>query len=117
MADSRVHLLRKHSTAAEKLVWRSIRAKQLNGLRFRRQFPIGRYVVDFVCLAKRLIIEIDGGQQGKERDALRDSWFRSQGFRVMRFWNHDVMANVEGVLTAIAEATLPPDLLPQGEEE
>jgi very-short-patch-repair endonuclease len=97
--------LRKRQTDAENLLWHHLRGKQLEGFRFRRQHPIGRYIVDFVCLEKRLILEIDGGQHADEnendKDKQRDAWLNSQGFRVMRFWNNEVLQNLEGVLKTI----------------
>lgn len=75
---------------------------QLDNLRFRRQAPIDQYVVDFVCFEKRLIIEADGGQHNdSESDRIRDAYLKEQGFRVMRFWNHDILSNVQGVLEMI----------------
>ena len=79
--------LRKRSTDAEKLLWRYLRAKQLEGLKFRRQQPIGNYLVDFVCSERQVVIEVDGGQHAieKDKDNIRDKWFREQGFKVLRF--------------------------------
>ena len=92
--------LRKRPTDAEILLWRYLRSKQLEGMKFRRQQPIGRYVVDFVCFEKKIIIEVDGGQHSveTEKDKERDEWFKSQGFKVLRFWNNEVLANTQGVL-------------------
>jgi very-short-patch-repair endonuclease len=75
------------------------------GLKFRRQAPIGRYIVDFVCYEKKVIIELDGGQHSEkpEKDKARDAWFRSEGFRVLRFWNNDVLSQTEEVLEAIVK--------------
>jgi very-short-patch-repair endonuclease len=74
-------------------------------LKFRRQVPIGGAIVDFVCYERRLVIEVDGGQHSENaRDKLRDAELRQRGFRVLRFWNNDVLGNVEAVLQAIAEA-------------
>jgi very-short-patch-repair endonuclease len=93
--------LRKNSTDAERYLWKHLRMKQLEGLKFRRQEPIGKYIVDFVCFEKAVVIEVDGGQHSEERDSDRDAWLVSQGFKVVRFWNHDVLTNVEGVLAMI----------------
>jgi very-short-patch-repair endonuclease len=106
LADRLVNLarsLRKRPTDAEKLLWRHLRSKQVYGLKFRRQEAIGRYIVDFVCFEKRLIIELDGGQHAEQQiqDQERDSWFREQGFRTLRFWNNEVLGNIEGVLETI----------------
>lgn len=78
---------------------------QLDGYKFRRQQPIGNYIVDFVCLEKRLIIELDGGQHAEQShyDSERDAWLRDQRFTVLRFWNNDVLINVEGVAARIFE--------------
>jgi len=74
------------------------------GVRFRRQAVIGVYIVDFVCFEKQLIIEIDGGQHGNsENDKIRDRWLKTEGFEVLRFWNHDVLGNRDGVLEKIME--------------
>jgi very-short-patch-repair endonuclease len=92
-------------TDAEQLLWRHLRAHRLNGQKFRRQQPLGPYIVDFVHFGARLIVEADGGQHnGSDRDAARDAWLREQGFRIMRFWNHDILQNPEAVLSSILEA-------------
>jgi very-short-patch-repair endonuclease len=98
--------LRKDMTLAERIVWHSVRAHRFNGVSFRRQAPIGPYIADFISHAAKLIIEIDGGQHFEDaheaRDAIRDAYLRARGFRVLRFNNHDVMKNRDGVLTVIA---------------
>lgn len=93
--------LRRHLTDSEQELWRHLRAHRLNGEKFRRQQPIGPYVVDFVHFGARLIVEADGGQHGDARDETRDAWLRAQGFTVMRFWNNDIMSNPEGVLAVV----------------
>ena len=95
--------LRRNSTEAEKFIWKHLKAKQLDGLKFKRQTPIGKYVVDFVCFEKNLIIELDGGQHAEqhEEDIDRNYWLHSQGFKVLRFWNNEVFENIEGVLETI----------------
>ena len=95
--------LRNNMTEAEKCLWFRIRCKQLSGYKFRRQQPIGPFIVDFVCLSKRLIIELDGGQHARqtEDDEHRTQWLEQQGFRVMRFWNNDIRDNIDGVLMNI----------------
>ncbi|MEW5942975.1 MAG: endonuclease domain-containing protein [Pseudomonadota bacterium] len=104
--------LRKNSTDAERALWRHLQARRLAGHKFRRQQPIGRFVVDFVCLEHRLIIELDGGQHAdSEADARRDKWLNEQGFQILRFWNNELLTNLEGVLTRI-QAALPPSPLP-----
>ena len=105
--------LRQNMTDAEQLLWRHLRAHRLNGQKFRRQHPVGPYVVDFVHLGAKLIIEADGGQHNlSEGDAVRDKWLISQGFKVMRFWNSDILNNTDAVLTTILEALTPSPLTP-----
>ena len=95
--------LRNNLTDAEKHLWYMLRVKNF-GVKFRRQAAIGHYIVDFVCYEKKLIIEVDGGQHShNERDKERDQWLRGQGFEVLRFWNHDVLMNRDGVLERIIE--------------
>jgi len=95
--------LRNNLTEAEKRLWNYLRYKQLDGLRFRRQQPLGPYIVDFVNFEKRIIIEIDGGQHNEnpQNDVIRDNWFKEQNFKVLRFWNNEVIENIEGVLEII----------------
>jgi len=95
--------LRRNSTKAENLLWGYLRAKQFDELKFRRQQPIGNYVVDFVCFEKKIIMEVDGGQHAtkKEKDNKRDKWFKERGFTVLRFWNNEVLTNISGVLEVI----------------
>ena len=96
--------LRRDMTDAERALWRVLRDAK-NGYRFRRQEPIDRYIVDFVCFKARLIVEVDGGQHsGSAADKERDAYMRSQGFCVLRFWNNDVMTNFDAVHGAILEA-------------
>ncbi len=97
--------LRKQPTDAEKRLWYFLHKKQLDGLRFKRQEAIGNYVADFVCPALKLVVEVDGGQHGieVEKDAARTAWLESQGYSVTRFWNNEVMENIEGVLSSIRE--------------
>ena len=99
MASSHARHLRTHSTDAERVLWRHLRAYRLRGHKFRRQAPIGRYIVDFVCFELRLVIELDGGQHAERTkyESDRTAWLRGQGFRVLRFWNTDVLNNLEGV--------------------
>lgn len=96
-------------TDAERLLWSKLRRKQMHGHMFRHQAPIGPYIVDFACLTIKLVIEVDGGQHNinKAADEKRTAWLESQGYRVMRFWNNEVLQNLEGVLEAIWLATKP----------
>ena len=110
--------LRNNPTEAEKFLWYMLRGKNL-GVKFRRQAVIGRYVVDFVSLEKKLIIEVDGGQHARcPEDDVRDQWLKGQGFEVIRFWNHDVLRNREGVIEKIIERLKSPSLTlpPRGRE-
>ncbi len=93
-------------TDAELSLWMRLRAEQIRGYRFRRQVPIGPYVADFACLKAHLVIEVDGGQhaQGQERDDRRTAWLESRGFRVLRFWDNDVLQHTTGVLETIHAA-------------
>jgi very-short-patch-repair endonuclease len=97
--------LRRDSTFAELKLWNRLRSRGIAGFKFVRQEPIGRYVVDFVCREQRLVIELDGGQHAEsERDAMRDRWLAERRYRVLRFWNNDVITNIDGVLDIIARA-------------
>jgi very-short-patch-repair endonuclease len=111
-ATTRARSLRSGMTDAERLLWQALRYKQLAGQRFRRQFPIGKFIADFVCIEQKLVIELDGGQHQDqvEYDQLRTDFLLQNGWRVLRFWNNDVIGNLDGVLTTIAESlkSLPP---------
>ncbi|AUH51546.1 DNA (cytosine-5-)-methyltransferase [Chromobacterium sp. ATCC 53434] len=97
--------LRRDMTDAERLLWKYLRAHRLNGEKFRRQQPIGPYIVDFVHFGARLIIEADGGQHNESgSDAVRDAWLHAQGFRIMRFWNNDILQNRDAVFETIWQA-------------
>lgn len=97
--------LRKGQTDVERLLWSKLRNRQIEGVKFRRQEPINGYIVDFICYEKKLIIELDGGQhnkgQSKEYDKLRTNTLNSNGFRVLRFWNNEIVNNTDGVLEYI----------------
>jgi very-short-patch-repair endonuclease len=98
---ARARALRQSMTDAERRLWRYLRRHFL-GVHFRRQVPIGSYIVDFACLRRKLVIEVDGGQHlESEEDLVRDRWLKEQGYRVLRFWNHEVLRNTEGVLEVI----------------
>ena len=100
--------LRTNSTDAEALLWSRLRARQLEGRKFVRQFPIGNSVADFACRSARLIVELDGGQHAErlDQDVERTRSIEDHGYRVIRFWNHDVLGNIEGVLEAIRQELL-----------
>ena len=97
-------------------MWRVLRSRQLAGYKFRRQQPLGKFIVDFVCLEKRLVVEVDGGQHTEllqaANDSERSAWLEQQGFRVLRFWDHEVLKQIEDVKDAIwralAESDVPP---------
>ena len=98
--------LRRTSTEAEQRLWRHLRARQVEGAKFLRQFPIGRHVADFACREAHLAIELDGGQHTPETDAPRTEVIEAFGYRIIRFWNNDVLENTEGVLEAIRQELL-----------
>ena len=95
--------LRKEPTEAEKKLWSILRRRSLDGHRFRRQVPIGPYIVDFACLAGSLIVELDGSQHAVDvaADAERTGWLESKGYRVLRFWNNDALGNAPAVVESI----------------
>ena len=103
---ARARTLRRHATPAERLLWARLRDRRLSGLKFRRQRPIGPYVVDFVCLDHLLIVELDGAphELTYERDAIRDARLEASGYRVLRFPNDEVRRNLDGVCHAILNA-------------
>ncbi len=103
----RARNLRADSTDAERLLWRRLRAHRLNGFKFKRQQPIGRFIVDFVRLQAKLIVEVDGGQHTAADDHARDAALVPCGFRVLRFWNNEVLTNIDGVVQRISDS-LPP---------
>ena len=100
--------MRAAPTDAEAVIWRQLRAHRFVGNKFKRQQPIGKYIVDFVCFEAKLVVEVDGGQHNESvADSIRDAWLESQGFVVLRFWNNEVMQNLEGVLMRILELLAP----------
>jgi very-short-patch-repair endonuclease len=112
--------LRKDSTDTERHLWNYLRNRQVESFKFRRQQPIGSYVVDFVNFEKKVVIELDGGQHALDPgDKIRDEWLRVEGYRVLRFWDNQVFSNMKGVLETIRDALLTPhpNPLPQGERE
>jgi len=112
--------LRNNPTDVERLLWQHLRKKQMMGLKFRRQQPVDNYIVDFICLENKLIIEVDGGQHSlqKDGDGKRDAYLKKNGSKVLRFWNNEVLENMEGVLEKIRSHCLghpPLDPLPSRE--
>ena len=104
LLKDRARAMRREPTEAERHLWRLLRDRRFASLKFRRQETIGRYIVDFVCYERRLVVEVDGGQHADNAyDVERDAWLGSRGFRVIRFWNTDVLSNPEGVQHAIAQ--------------
>lgn len=116
--------LRKNMTDAEQLLWQCLRDRRLGGYKFRRQHHIGAFIVDFVCLEKKLIIEVDGGQHGKqlEADVKRSDYLKERGYRVLRFWNNVVLQETESVLSVVHSSLIEdipphPDPLPPPKNE
>ncbi len=104
LASERARELRRDATDAERRLWAALRDRRLRGHRFRRQHPIGDYIVDFACTRHRIIVEADGGQHaGNDADKRRTAWLESEGWRVLRFWNNDILANTEVVVQTILE--------------
>jgi very-short-patch-repair endonuclease len=102
---TRARRLRRNATDAEQALWNRLRSRAVNGCKFIRQEPIGPYTVDFICRELRLIVEVDGGQHAENAsDVMRDAWLAARGYRVLRFWNNDVLGNMVGVLEKIAVA-------------
>jgi very-short-patch-repair endonuclease len=98
----RARTLRTRMTDAERKLWFALRDRRFSGFKFRRQVPIDRFIADFICFEARLVVEVDGGQHADSvRDQQRDRWFAANGFRVVRFWNNEVLSNLEGVLTVL----------------
>jgi len=106
---SKRRCLRKNVTDAEQKLWSILRNRQVASLKFLRQYGVGPYILDFYCPERRLAIEVDGGQHadvyGRRHDAQRDSYLRELNIRVIRFWNNDVLQNIEGVWKMIKEET------------
>jgi very-short-patch-repair endonuclease len=96
--------LRRDRTDAEDHFWQAVRNRQLDGFKFRFQHSLWPYVADFACLEAMLIVELDGGQHSEAKDARRTAFLEAKGFRILRFWNHDVLENLEGVLKVVSVA-------------
>ncbi len=115
--------LRKTQTSYEEKLWRYLRGKRFSGFKFKRQEPIARYIVDFVCYKAKLIVELDGSQhfENKNHDENRDYWLKEQGFSVLRFWNHELTKQTKNVLdtiwNALQEKHPLPSPLPSRERE
>jgi very-short-patch-repair endonuclease len=106
--------LRRNQTDVKRILWRYLKARQVNGWRFRRQHPIGPYIADFACVEAKLIVEADGGQHAESsRDAIRDQRLRDVGWRILRFWNSDILTNMPGVIDTIAAELGPHPTLPR----
>jgi very-short-patch-repair endonuclease len=100
----RARSLRRSMTDAERKLWYMLRDRRFSDAKFRRQVPLGPYVADFLSFERHIVVEVDGGQHsGKASDVARDDWFRGQGFTVVRFWNNDVLKNLEGVATLLLD--------------
>ena len=102
----RARRMRKSPTDAERVLWTHLRKGRLGGFRFRRQHPVGEFIVDFACPQLRLGIELDGSQhdEGRSKDEWRSGKLAEEGYRVLRFWNHEVLGNLDGVLVVIYAA-------------
>jgi very-short-patch-repair endonuclease len=116
--------LRREMTDVEKKLWSALRDRRFENFKFRRQVPIGNYIVDFVCQERKVIVELDGSQhEGSSYDKQRDAWLECVGYKVLRFWNIDINQALDGTLLAILDALRDPSsapsghLLPQGEKE
>ncbi len=105
VSTERARELRGDMTDAEQKIWQAVRGEQIKGHKFRRQYIIGSYIADFACVKEKLVIELDGGQHQDQvkYDEKRTAFLEAQGWRVLRFWNNDVMGNMDGVLFRIAE--------------
>ena len=100
----RARALRSNPTATERLLWSRLRQRKLGGLKFRRQTPMGPYVLDFLCLRHRIVVEADGPFHDPERDAIRDAWLEAKGFRVLRFSNREISGSPDLVADRILAA-------------
>jgi very-short-patch-repair endonuclease len=102
-AKSRARVMRAEPTDAERRLWYALRERRMQALKFRRQAPVGPYIVDFLCVAHRLVVEADGSQHAEsKRDAVRDAWLAREGYTILHFSNHDVLTARESVLATMA---------------
>ncbi len=119
MNTKRARELRNSLTDAEQRLWQKLKHRQIAGVKFRRQQPIGPFIVDFVCFEYRVVVEVDGGQHAEQLhdDDKRTRWLEAQGYRVLRFWNNDVLVNTNVVVQAIFDSVLrnrpPTSILPR----
>ncbi|MGI6595714.1 MAG: DUF559 domain-containing protein [Elusimicrobia bacterium] len=119
---NRAQKLRKQSTDTEKFLWKHLRNKQITGIKFRRQQPVGKYIVDFISCEMKIIIEVDGGQHtiNRAKDIKRDRYLNKEGYKVLRFWDNEVLTNIEGVIEVImrhlSPSPLPSPLKGEGEK-
>jgi very-short-patch-repair endonuclease len=103
LLKDRARQMRREPTEAERRMWRLLRDRRLGGFKFRRQEQLGRYIVDFVCFERKLVIELDGAQHADSAyDAERDAWLKPRGFSVLQFWNNEVFDHPAGVQHAVA---------------
>ena len=125
MTSQRARVLRQRMTDAERLLWRHLRNRELGGWKFKRQYPVGPFIVDFICVEKNIVIEVDGGQhaENEELDLQRSAYLNKMGYRVVRFWNNEVLQETEVVQRDFrdlgewqAEFPLTPTLSPIGGE-
>jgi very-short-patch-repair endonuclease len=104
-------VLRKNSTIQERRLWNMLKNHQFHGLKFKRQQPMGNYIVDFICKEAKIIIEVDGGQHNEKENILSDNirtqYLENRGYKVLRFWNNEVYENIEGVIKRIEQETNP----------
>jgi very-short-patch-repair endonuclease len=122
MAKGDARSLRRNMTDAERLLWQHLRNRQMDGWKFRRQHPLGPFVVDFICLEKKIIVEVDGSQHAIhiKEDAERSRYLEGQGYRIIRFWNNDVFKGIDSVLEVIYRELSKdpsPSLSPEGERK
>jgi len=112
MPNRKARALRITMTDAERKLWSVLRGRRLRGCKFLRQHPFGPYILDFACFEHRLVIEADGGQHNENTsDGRRTAWLEAHGWRVMRFWNNEILANAEGVTNAILRALAEADVV------
>jgi very-short-patch-repair endonuclease len=103
VAKFRARAMRREPTEAERKLWYALRDRRMQSVEFRRQAPIGPYIADFLCVAHRLIVEVDGSQHAESfRDEARDAWLARERYRVLRFWHHEVLTTPDSVLATIA---------------